>query len=289
MIVSKLSGGLGNQLFQYAAGRRLAHARGTALVLDLGWYRHMPSSNTPRTYELDRYPLEARPPSGLERLWCRLHHGRVLGRMPWFPRAWRHVRERGFAFDGRVLELPDDVYLDGYWQSYKYFSDVAEMLRKELTPVTDMGPVDQVVAGAIASGPAAVSLHVRRGDYVSNAAAARVHGLCSLDYYARAVAYMAARLTQPHFFVFSDDMPWVRANLHLPGVVSYVDHNGPENAFQDLRLMALCRHHIIANSSFSWWGAWLGGGVEQQVVAPRGWFADGRDTGDLTPPGWVRL
>ncbi|MFN4003543.1 MAG: alpha-1,2-fucosyltransferase [Hylemonella sp.] len=288
MIVVRLCGGLGNQLFQYAAGRRLAQVRRSELVLDLGWYRHTPASNTPRAYELARYPIQARPAQGSERFWCALHQGRILRRLP-LPRRWRHVRERGYDFDARILDLPDGVYLDGYWQSHRYFADIADTLRRELEPVEAMGDADREVAAHMQDVPNAVCLHVRRGDYVSNPQAARFHGVCGLDYYERAVGYLMERLLQPHFFVFSDDMPWVRAQLRIAAPVRYVDHNGPQAAFQDLRLMSRCRHHVVANSSFSWWAAWLAAQPAQQVIAPRAWFADGRATPDLIPPEWVRL
>jgi len=288
MIVARLSGGLGNQLFQYAAARRLAHVHQTELVLDLQWYHNRPHSNTARNYELARYAVVARPADASERRWCALHHGRITRRLP-LPRRWRHVRESGFDFDARILDLPDGVYLDGYWQSYKYFADIAGCLRVELEPMVEMGCADRAVAARMQESPDAVSVHVRRGDYVSNPHAARFHGVCGLDYYERAVAYLLQRLQKPRFFVFSDDMPWVRTHLRIPASVIYVDHNGADAAFQDLRLMTRCRHHIVANSSFSWWGAWLGQGPGQMVVAPRAWFADGRATPDLMPPSWVRL
>jgi len=289
MVAVKICGGLGNQLFQYACARRLAHVKGAELVLDLSWFSHRPSSNTSREYELDRYPIHARTPTTGEMFWLKLHQGRFMRRVPFIPRHWDHYREQGFAFDPLVLNLPDNVYMDGYWQSYKYFEDVASMIRSELIAQDTMSDMDQLVANKIMkANREAVSLHVRRGDYVTNPASARTHGLCTLDYYVKGIESLACQLNDPHFFVFSDDMPWVRSNMSLPGEVTYVEHNGPETAFQDLRLMSLCNHHIIANSSFSWWGAWLHGD-DGCVIAPAKWFADCRNTDDLTPKHWTRL
>jgi hypothetical protein len=110
-----------------------------------------------------------------------------------------------------------------------------------------------------------------------------------LDYYRRAVDHVLARVPQAQFFVFSDDAAWTREHLVLPGVAHYVDHNAADAAFQDLRLMSLCHHHIAANSSFSWWGAWLNARDDKLVVCPQQWFADRRDTSTLTPPEWIRL
>lgn len=288
MIVVRLCGGLGNQLFQYAVGRRLAVARGAELVLDLGWYERTPPSDTPRPYELGHYPIQARTATPAEALWCRLHEGRLLRRLPFLPRRWRHCREKGFEFDPLILDLPDGIYLDGYWQSHRYFEEIAVLIRAELTPAARFGAQDDKVATMIAAGNA-VSVHVRRGDYVTHQMAAQTHGLCSLDYYMAALAQVQSRVKQPHFFVFSDDPAWTRENLPLPGIATFVDHNGPADAFQDLRLMSLCDHQITANSSFSWWGAWLNTRPNKIVVTPRQWFAKQQDLASLTPDNWIRL
>ncbi len=134
-----------------------------------------------------------------------------------------------------------------------------------------------------------VSVHVRRGDYVSQRSAAAVHGVCSLQYYRSALAAISRTLHDPQFFVFSDDARWTREYLTFPGPATFVDHNGPATAFQDLLMMSRCKHHVLANSSFSWWGAWLNPSPDKSVVAPRHWFADGRETKDLTPAEWIRL
>lgn len=287
MIVVRLTGGLGNQLFQYAAGRGLAALHDADLVLDDYWYSHTPTRDTPRTYELSHYPIKGRLATGWEALCCRLHGGRVTRRLPFLPRRWRHFSERGFAYQPEFGSLPDGVYLDGYWQSYKYFANIVGHIRDELTPMSGPGEDDQRVIADMCSG-VPVSIHVRRGDYVNNPAAAQ-HGVCGLDYYRAAVKHICDRIPDPHFFVFSDDPGWTKANLHLPGLVSFVGHNSAVSAFQDMRLMSLCAHHIVANSSFSWWGAWLNPEVKKIVICPRQWFADARDTSSLTPPEWVRL
>ena len=288
MIVIRLCGGLGNQLFQYATGRRLAYLRRAELVLDLGWYARTPSSDTPWTYQLGHYPIQARSTTWGEAVWCVLHGGTRLRSMSFLPQRWIYYREQGFEFDPEVLNLNDDTYLDGYWQSYRYFEDSADLIRAELAPVAPLERNDEVIATMIAGGDA-VSLHVRRGDYVTNQAAGGAHCLCSLDYYKSAVEQVLMHVARPHFFVFSDDSAWARANLFLPSPATFVDHNGPDSAFQDLRLMALCNHHITANSSFSWWGAWLNPSPNKIVVTPHKWFADQRNTEALTPTTWMRI
>ena len=136
----------------------------------------------------------------------------------------------------------------------------------------------------------AVSLHVRRGDYVSDPATNRFHGTCSPDYYRQAVDYVIGRAGVPHLFVFSDDQEWTRANLQFAVPRRSSSANPPDCGYRDMQLMARCRHHIIANSSFSWWGAWLNPSPEKIVVAPKQWFSSPRnDTRDLVPPNWVRM
>jgi len=260
----------------------------TELVLDVGWYERIPSKDTPRKYELVNYPINGRKPSPVEVFWCRLHQGPLLRRIPFLPRKWRHVREKYFGFDPEILMLPDNVYLDGYWQCPKYFEDISLIIREELAPLLPFGAEDERINSRIGEG-GAVSVHVRRGDYVTNPAAARTHGLCSIDYYKAALDHICQRVSRPRFFVFSDDPKWVRENLPMPTPCFFVDHNGPEFAFQDLCLMARCDHHIMANSSFSWWGGWLNSREGKIVVMPKRWFSESLESGDMALQGWVRL
>ena len=135
-----------------------------------------------------------------------------------------------------------------------------------------------------------VSVHIRRGDYISNKDTNALLGVCPMDYYDRAIAYIVERVVNPCFYFFSDDIAWVRRTFSLPFQSRFVDHNSGRQSFNDMRLMSLCRHHIIANSSFSWWGAWLGRNGDKTVIAPRRWFRrDIMDLKDLCPDSWVLL
>jgi hypothetical protein len=288
MIIVRLCGGLGNQLFQYAVGRALAHANSAQLVLDCGWFKNRPSSNTPRDYEFINYPVRARVATDLEEKLGRNYSDRILRRLPLLSRPWRLCREVGFDFNPNILKAGDDIYLDGYWQSYRYFNHLADTLRAELVPVPAPSPQDQVVLDSIDTTNS-VSVHVRRGDYVTHKAAAIKHGVCSLDYYRIAIQTLESDVRDPHFFVFSDDPTWTREHLSFPGPATFVDHNGPNTAFQDLRMMSRCKHHVIANSTFSWWGAWLNPRKDKMVVAPRNWFSNGLAADDIAPLDWIRL
>jgi hypothetical protein len=296
MIIVKLTGGLGNQMFQYAAARRLAHANRAELKLDTGWFGRETSGDTPRRYELGVFPLSAdtATPGESQRLrgtdtrrWPRVVKRLITAVGYAAPKSY--VAEKHFHFDPDILRLKSDVYLDGYWQSEKYFLDTAEIIRKDFTLKAAPQGSSAALLCEIAECES-VSLHFRRGDYITNSSAAAYHGIASLDYYARAIENVRIRIASLRLFVFSDDMEWVKGNLHTDIPVTYVEGNGPDNAAEDLLLMSACRHHIIANSSFSWWGAWLGSNPDKVVVAPSAWFsAEGADTSDLIPERWLRI
>jgi hypothetical protein len=287
VIVVRLMGGMGNQLFQFAAGRRLASRHGSELLLDLGWFRHEGKSvATPRSFQLGGFEVAA----GLTELQPRVLAGWERKRR-WSLSSRRRLevirqRDSDAALDERVLGAPDDVLLLGYWQSEKYFVDAADVVRRELRfpdePDERYAHVDE-----IARNPSAVAVHVRRGDYVAHPETSAVHGALGRDYYRRALELVAARVEDSQFLAFSDEPEWVEREL-APEFRLMVVTGG--DAHQELRLMSRCTHHVIANSSFSWWGAWLGEQNDSVVVAPARWFSDpGVDTSSVIPERWVRL
>ena len=289
MIVVRLSGGLGNQLFQYAAGRALSARVDSDLVLDLSWFGERHWQTTRRSYELSHYPIRARVlgPGELERRILYTHP--LLKRLPW-PVGWRPlrlVRQSHSGFDSSFGDLPDDVFLDGYWQSSRFFGSVSADVRREATTDVPVTAEDAEVNAAIATSES-VCIHVRRGDYVTLRGAARTHGALSPAYYQRAIARVIEAVPSPHFFVFSDDPEWTRENIRVDAPVRYVTHNTPAAAHRDLRLMSACRHQIVANSSLSWWSAWLNSNPAKIVIAPEPWFRRD-DLTDLVPDQWVRV
>jgi hypothetical protein len=295
MIIVRLKGGLGNQLSQYALGRKIAYLHNTELKLDTTWFTTI-SSDTPRTYRLNNYNIIGTIASAEEIQL--IERGRAQGRgyllskiSDWLTPMYRrtYVRERMHTFDKAILTVPDNVYLDGYWQTEKYYKDIKEILHKEITLREEPDTVNWEMAELIRSG-SAVSIHVRRGDYVSNPTTQQFHGCCSLDYYNRAISLIEQKVDDPSFFIFSDDLPWAKKNLEIPGEKTFVAHNGPEKEYCDLWLMSLCQHHIIANSSFSWWGAWLSQDAEKMVIAPRRWaLSESFDTSDIIPDSWITI
>ncbi len=198
------------------------------------------------------------------------------------------VVEPHYHYWPQIKNVSQNCYLDGYWQSEKYFQDALSVIRADFTFKVPLSNRNSDIAEHIGQRNS-VSLHIRRGDYVTDSNTNATHGLCSLDYYRKAVQYVADRIRQPYFFVFSDDIIWVKDNLKIDLPCQYIDHNHGTESYNDMHLMSLCRNHIIANSSFSWWGAWLNPSPEKIVVAPEKWFANKNDVKDLFPQGWVTL
>lgn len=290
MVVVHLSGGLGNQMFQYAFGLATATRLGTDLKLAL----NDSSLQIHNGYELGRVfnirAMEASPEETDSILG--MHRFRVVQRISRLlnpqGRFYRHYAEEPhFHFCPQLLEIPDQSYIRGYWQSEKYFSKIKPDIRQRFLFNQSLSGLNVETACRIGDGNS-VSLHVRRNDFASNSIINEKHGLCSLDYYRTAVEHIAQRIESPVFYVFSDDMKWVKGNLEIPHPHCYVENNTGVNGFVDMQLMSLCRHNIIANSSFSWWGAWLNSNPDKMVVAPAKWFAHPIDTSDLLPKGWVR-
>lgn len=293
MIITKLNGGLGNQMFQYAVGRRLSNIREVPLKLDLTEFKTYPL----RTFRLDHFNIHAeiataeeivsfKPPNkGLSRLISNFHE-----RMkPYYQR--RYIKERYFHYDANISKCKGNLYLEGYWQSEKYFHDVAPVIRDDFTLRERSDPRNEHLAEEICSCEA-ISLHVRRGDYISNPETNLYHGTCSRDYYQRAITELGKHIENPYFFIFSDDPEWARSNLNTGFPTNVVDHNGPDMDYEDMKLMSLCKHHIIANSSFSWWGAWLCRNPDKMVFTPSMWFNKTeveKDTKDLLPESWQRI
>jgi len=292
MIITNIIGGLGNQMFQYATAKALALHFDTSLALDIsdfsGYGLH-------QGFELSRVfniSADLADQGMLRRLvgWQAGRTARRLLKKRMFApvRSSSLIVEPGFGYWPGIRTIALPAYLLGYWQSEQYFADVADVIRQEFSFKLKLEGRNKEMAERISSENA-VSLHVRRGDYVKDKKTLATHGVCSLEYYQLAVSLLVEQVKKPVFYVFSDDIPWVRDNLRIDFPVHYVDHNTGSQSYNDMRLMSLCKHHIIANSSFSWWGAWLNPDAGKIVYTPKNWFANGTDTSDLIPASWVRI
>jgi len=292
MIVVKLIGGLGNQMFQYALGKKLALKNNHELLLDCSFFNEA-GTHTPRHYELDVFRLKTAIASEEQLALFKSKGGSRIVQMlhRFFPieNKYRTFTERGHQFQPEVLNVTGNTLFIGYWQTELYFSDIRTELLKEFEFTAPLSGLNKELSIKITSCNA-VSLHIRRGDYVSNASANSFHGLCDLDYYQRGMDYLQRHETELELFVFSDDIAWAKDHLHFNVPMTFIDHNKGKGSSEDMRLMSMCKHHIIANSSFSWWGAWLNTFAKKRVVAPKKWFLDDMvNTENIIPSNWIQL
>lgn len=294
MVIVRLTGGIGNQMFQYAAARRAAFVNNASLKMDLGGFDD-PGQGTKRSYELDAFLISGKTALPTEVAALKYYRQNpFIRRLPIFfkKRIFHynktHIIEKHYDFDPEILSLKGNVYLDGYWQSDKYFKDIETLLRTEFSFRYEPGGQNLHYTDLIQASES-ISLHVRRGDYVSSTKTNAFHGVCSIEYYREAINRIKTQISAPVFFVFSDDIEWAKSNLPLSHGAYFVDCNGTDHGYEDMRLMSLCKHHIIANSSFSWWGAWLSTNPGKIVFAPQRWFSATLETKDNIPELWVRI
>lgn len=290
MIISTIIGGLGNQMFQYATGYSLAKELKTTLRVDLSLLELFKSKHN--GYELERvFGINTKQATRKELL-------AITGLASISPTArkilakplLKNIRKKTFLTEQQCpLPTTPPAYLYGYWQSESYFTHSENKIKTlfrfpKLTDKEDLKAREEITTRN------STSLHVRRGDYISNKKAAQTHGTCSIEYYKNAIHHFEDTHSDIHFFIFSDDSNWALENITPLAKNTTVirGHTGPES-YRDMQLMSLCKHHIIANSSFSWWGAWLNPSNEKIVIAPRAWFADGSTPPNLIPEKWLRI
>lgn len=292
MIISRLTGGLGNQLFQYAAGRALALQRGDNLLFDTRLLETTARKKlvTPRAYALHHYCVAARLATEPE-----LNEFFFRASQRGWKGTWkRFVRPAGIVQHSRTsVQFParGDIYLKGHWQSESYFLSIRDTLLSELALCSPAGTDSQRYIDA-AGGQTSVAVHYRRGDYLSNPEYRSFHGICPPGYYTKGMQYLREQVDDPVFFIFSDDLNSVRNEFGERTDLVYVDCNDGDNGHADIAIMASCKHHIIANSSFSWWGAWLCDYADQIVIAPQSWFNDANANvraDSIVPDRWIRM
>ena len=304
MIIAHIMGGLGNQMFQYAAGLRLAIRLNTTLKLDVSWFAQQGKRDYGLSHfdfcpsfvtSVESYLFTGDSRGGFTEALHRLRqrHRLMRGLMRRCLRLWnpapRVYEEPCLDYDPGFLSLPNNIYLLGYWQSEKYFSSIADVVRRRFTFRESMSAQVERWAREI-QGCESVGVHVRRGDYVQDPYTKRFFGVLPLEYYRRAHDMILENVQQPRFFVFSDEPDWVASHFEFPSPFAVVTGKEAHAGQDDLRLMSLCRHHVIANSSFSWWGAWLSQNDHKIVIAPKRWFiAEPVNQGDRLPPEWWSL
>lgn len=292
MTIIKLNGGLGNQMFQYATARAICDR--APVLLDLFFFTKYKSQDdyTPRSFELGVFEnLQAKPLSSFfekvlysEEKFFKVLKFFIYSRM-------QKIVQRDMEYMGSLRRNKGHVYLNGYFQSERYFSKIRNQLLQEFCfPVLDTENLSRQYF--IQSVSTSVSIHVRRGDYLkphNN----KVHGILPLRYYTKAISNIEQQVENPYYFIFSDDPNWCEKNFNfLSGKFTIITNNDSSTAWKDMCLMTKCNHHIIANSSFSWWGAWLSTFDKKIVVAPQKWYAGeerNKYSEYIIPQSWIRL
>ena len=281
MIITKIKGGLGNQLFQYATGRAVASYHKLPLKLDLTWFE---THKLHKGYRLDHFAIQAgiankneiiRMRGGNNVLFSALRKAGLVKRKSYFK------EKRSSYFDVSIFKNKF-IYLEGYWQNQLYFAKIRDLLMRELSPINPMNDVACTYLECIKNSNS-VSLHIRRGDYLN----LKNIGILDVEYYVTAVEHIRKNVENPIFYIFSDDLKWCKNSLGFIGDCIYVDFTQTE--IEDLELMAFCRHNIIANSSFSWWGAWLNQHPNKTVIAPKGWLLNDPDSSKVILSDWVKF
>lgn len=290
-LIVKLSGGLGNQMFQYAFGQGLARKMGIYVYYDISFFKFQslrkielyifPNININIAGNSLIYGLHFFPYAKLTRMVIKIN--------TWVGKLNVWYRERELSHKDNLSQLlAKRNYLEGYWQSDKYFIDIISDVKKfftfpELKDFQNLEIVDKL------NHPNAVSLHIRRGDYVQNIGK---HAPCSVEYYRNAMQNIAEKVKTPFFFVFTDDPQWFMTDFIMDYPYELISWNTGSQSYIDMQLMSLCKHNIISNSTFSWWGAWLNTNPSKIVIAPSQWFGEpelNKQTEDLVPDQWVRL
>lgn len=265
MIIVQIIGGLGNQMFQYAFARSLSKRSNAELKLDLTGFEEYAL----RRYELNAFNISATPATEEE--------AGALKRKRVFNNTC--IKEKSLRYNPKYARPVDNKYFQGYWQSEEYFKDAKEIIRKDFTFTKPLSPNAKEYADKIQSSNA-VSLHIRRGDYIVN----NLYETDLAQYYKEAISKIKKEVKSPEFFIFSDDKEYSAQVFEEFNIVKGLE------SIEDMHLMSLCKHNIIANSSFSWWGAWLNPNPEKIVIAPKKWFTTKKlDSSTLIPDVWLRL
>jgi len=292
MKIIDVNGGLGNQMFQYAFGRSLAIHFDTDLKLDLTSFQ----TYELREFQLDKFNVSYSKATDKDKnkykinlklikyLKYLIKRSKVLRNIKF---GKTYFEKQGFAFDSNVF-TSNCIYFIGYWQSFKYLENIRDILLKDFTLKYEMNDLNTNMLSLI-NETNSISLHIRRGDYILNSHTNNIHGTCSLDYYHKAIELTSQKVDNPVYYLFSDDIEWVKENLKNKFPTHYIDFNN-DTPERDIILMSKCKHNIIANSSFSWWGAWLNNYSNKIIIAPKKWVNNNNiNTVDLIPKDWKRL
>jgi hypothetical protein len=289
MIIIKLSGGLGNQMFQYAYARNLQTRNPLRKIcLDISDLQ-----NGYRNFELHHFNITLPIIDELNSKQVYTESSNlVFGKLkkllyPYYKQ--QIIQEKFYHFDKNLLNIKHNAFVEGYFQTEKYFKEIEPIIRQEFTFKNEPDAANQKFLEQIKGINVSVSLHIRRGDFVNNP----THPLQSESFFQKAFCILKEKYPTLHIFVFSNDMVWVKNNLSIPFAHTFVENNNEANGIEDFRLMTHCKHHIIANSSFSWWAAWLSPYPNKIVIAPSKWVSSQdkyyKNLNDVIPESWIKI
>jgi len=286
MIIINLKGGIGNQMFQYAFGKKMALKNDDTLKLETaGLARANDVGDIYRPFSLDAFQIQKNIATPDEVRKLKYPYGIISKGLRWF--NFKILKKRHTVFEQEALSWTGDLFLDGYWQSPLYFDDIRKPIVAEFQLRTPLSTSVMKYKTRMESTNS-ISVHIRRGDYVKNPQVLKEFGICEASYYQAAIDQINASTDNPTFFVFSDDIAWVKENLPLPATSVFVQDPDLRDV-EELALMSMCKHNIIANSTFSWWGAYLNNNDEKIVIAPTPWFNESKSDPHLIPETWTQL
>lgn len=293
MVLIKLQGGLGNQMFQYAFANVLAKKNETKVVLDDSIYsfKEKKEGYTPRNFQLsifnNEYVFAQKKDISLFTNLSLVH--RIKKRLKLNYR--KKFNEPTFEYSSEANSLQSPVFAVGYFQSFKYFTGFENYIRDLFVFPTNKLSKETIDLIQILKNENTIAVHVRRGDYVTDEVTNQFHGCCSLEYYTEAISLIVSQIENPIIVFFSDDSEWVKENFKNPTFDKmFIDHNKGIDSWIDMFLMSICGHNIIANSSFSWWAAWLNSNPQKKVIAPKKWFQSKEiDMNSIIPKEWLMI
>lgn len=290
MIITYIGGGLGNQMFQYALGKKLSIKNNDELLLDISNFSGDPTHKHYREYGLCHFNVTApiATPEQIRKI--KYPFGKLFAKLKnRFERDILKISD--VKFEPSVLEKKGNLYMEGYWQTEKYFKDIRDVLLQEFSLKTPFSEEAQKISEKIAKSKNSVSVHIRRGDFAESEESRKYHGTdyCNPEYYSKSLKYIFEKVGDLSVFIFSDDIGWAEKNINLPYETTYVSEKSCAD-HEHLVLMSLCDYHVIANSTFGWWSAWLDNKPQKIVIAPSRWRPGPRlPTDDILPPEWIRI
>lgn len=300
MVISKLSGGLGNQMFQYALAKALSIKNRTTLKIDLSFYENQQVGEVQRKYLLYNFNIDTQYSSQNDidyvlndRSYLELLPTKIYKQIiPYYKR--NYIIEKDLFFDKNIFKARKNVILEGYWPNENYFKSIESIIRREFTLRSESVTNEYLNLKNDISVKNSVSIHIRRTDYLNNKNGNfDLFGICDVEYYDRAIEYVVRRINDPFFFVFSDDVNWVKENFAL-SFPNYLVSGRCFNDVEEMLLMSFCKYNILANSTYSWWAAWLNVNPNKQVFAPKQWYnskilQNFYETSDFMPTSWNKL